>query len=458
MISYKTDNAEIILGPEKEEDIIIRPEMFAENDVDPELNSILNELLINLDSDDNPQNLLMEIDQKLSLVHYDITTLIDETNTINFLIAILIQSAITPVTELVLRILTRILQVAPTNINNYYKYTEYFLPNISNPILMPYVISILASLIINEPNFCELLVCKYNILRRVSTLLINTKTVKDKSNMLSFIYITLKNSKNYVLHSYVDGFEAISYPLGAAKDSIENNISIYINLKIFHYIMMNWTSNFATLFDSKFVQKLLSIWNNLFQNQWEIPFCGEICAIWNQIIVQYPDEFIQNKLYKHVTDVTKQLIDNPDLPHAKILFLLSNVAVHTESALEIINSDILEKYSDHYDEMTFPMKENFLFMFINLIRSRALIIDDSPKTVEYLTEVFDLASDDSSEKYQLNTLILLEDFMQELSEVIDVDFVLSMLNCLIDSTNEEINTLAQKLLNEINPDNEIQPN
>lgn len=448
MLNWKVENSNAIVGYIDDEDLEIKKD-DKNMETDLELNQQLAFEIMKLDSDREPLENLIEIDRLLTFVHYNIDELIFQSNILDFLFVILHDSVSTSESEVVFRILSRIIALSDVSIFRIANFVDLLIKFISSPVLLLHVLSILYTIIKYDEQFCDQLILSNNILSLCSKMMLIMPSLETRVPLLTFILIILKKSKIVTLHTEVEGKEAIRIPLQVIKHFIMNNMSVLLSLRIFNFILGKWTGNFVQLFDTQFVKCLLTIWNRRFQEKWEFKLCGEICQIWNGIIIHFPEDFVNNRLYQYIIEVAKDLTENPFLQHSKILFMLSNVAYHSESANMLMTSGIMEKYAEHYEEMTFAMKENFLFTFVNSCLCHALLINDDPRTKFFLEELFSFVQSDCSKELVWVMLELLDNNTYEISLLIEKDDVVDMLAAICEIDDEEISTRASNLLTAI---------
>ena len=437
MIEYKNENSSIIIGPSviEHQDIEL-PRAIQPEERDSNLLEELAEMFLALSDAENPDEILSAILAKLEDINYNIDDVIEDTEALNKIASILMIEPEESSCKLCLKIINKLLSLSHSPIVFLFENINCLIPLIKNTSLNDDVFKIIYAIIYNNNKYAEGIVLHSRFLKTCSEVI--EESEETRGDALMIVYYVLNLISSSCFHSYVEDEEIIMIPLKTIKWTISNNFHLVVSFNIFTLILDNWTTSFWELFDQELENKIIEIWLRAFPEKWELPLCAPMIRILNKIIFLFHDDFLYYKLYNQLLATVKAVAEREDFPHLKILFLLSNVAADKVSGSALIESGVFELYESRYSEMTHFMKENFLFMFGNLILSGVIAIDGDERTNDYIIDMASLGSSSASLMFVKLFLRVIEENQEEIKDNIDCDVISEFFDSVKEKEDEEL--------------------
>ena len=434
-MEYKSDNnldlSQLEISLEKPS-IETHPETFNERDYD--LLNHLAQVFNELSQSDDQENLLDNLISSTQYITYNIDDLLSDIDAFSSFEMILTTSTNVSLKSKCLAVIINIAKYSNYPLTYFFQNANLLVDLINYPETMDQTLHIFHKIIHYDNEYTFAIITKTGLLPECCNVFLNIDDFIERGKLLNFIYYILSKTNSATFHEYYEGKEVINIPLHAIKEAILNDFELTKSFSVFNIIADNWTSNFRSLFDQQFTQKCITIWNRSFPSVDDIPLCEEIIKLLNKLIYLFPDEFIMFRIYDPIIKTLLELSNRDEtFPHMKILFLCSNIAARYESGNALVNSGLFSIYEERYELMSAMMKENFLFIFGNLILSKVIQFDENEKTIYYFTEMLDNGKAKCSNSFQRLILKILSEFREEIINFADPEDI-----------NEFITTMSEK--------------
>ena len=188
----------------------------------------------------------------------------------------------------------------------------------------------------------------------------------------NLLQLILKNSSTLILNEKIDNIFIIKKPLKILTKFLLIYPLTPIILNLFDLILSKWTFDFSEFLTNNFIKKLKILLKIQITNKYENEIFSEMIKLWNRILLLFQEDFIFSKL------CLKLIINNfynKFISYEKILFICSNFSFFKDLGLLIIEYDIFNTFFQRYNEMNYNMKENFYFLYLNLLFNNLILIN-----------------------------------------------------------------------------------